>query len=94
MDAIIVKGVAESPFPNTYSGAILDAVKVINAHIPSLSDEDETEVVRLASNALFNDGDVADLAVRTCSCGVHLDGFYQYVDHLVAMFGGESHIGG
>jgi len=75
-------------------GAAKDVTTTILAHVPSLSDSDEIEIIRLASNALFGDGDVADLAIRTCSCGVHLDSVYGYVDHLVAVFGGESHIGG
>lgn len=71
-----------------------EAIATIKAHIPSLSDEDETEITRLASNALFGDGDVADLAIRTCRCGAAIDGFYGYVDHLISVFGGESHYGG
>lgn len=69
-------------------------VRTILDHVPSLSDSDETKVIQLAGNVLFNEGDAADLALRTCSCGHDIDGFYQYVDHLVAVFGGESHIGG
>lgn len=69
-------------------------IETIKQHVPSLSDYDEIEVTRLASAALFGDGDVADLALRTCACGTAIDGFYQYVDHLIAVFGGESHLGG
>ena len=69
-------------------------IATIKEHVPSLSDVDETVIVQSAGNALFGDGDVADLAVRTCSCGRGIDGFYEYVDHLIAVFGGESHIGG
>jgi hypothetical protein len=76
-----------------------EVIKTIHAHVPSLSDSDDRElderrynsdVDRYGQQAVDN----ADLALRTCSCGVHLDGFYQYVDHLTAVFGGESHIGG
>jgi len=70
----------------------MDPIETITAHIPSMSEEDETEIVRLASAALFDDGDVADLALRTCACGASIDGFYGYVDHLTAVFGGESHL--
>ena len=91
MDPIITKGVAEAPFPNTYSVAILDAIKVINAHVPSLSDKNWKEITGLL---LDPESDCADLAIRTCACGARIDGFYQYVDHLVALLGGESHIGG
>ena len=70
----------------------MTALETITAHIPSMSEEDETEIVRLASAALFDDGDVADLALRTCACGASIDGFYGYVDHLIAVFGGESHL--
>jgi len=70
----------------------MDPIETITAHIPSMSEEDETEIVRLASAALFDDGDVADLALRTCACGASIDGFYGYADHLIAVFGGESHL--
>lgn len=69
-------------------------IKVIEAHVPNLSDENESENALNASNALFGDGDIADAAIRTCACGERVDGFYQYVDHLIAVFGGESHLGG
>jgi hypothetical protein len=78
-----------------------DAIDTINAHIPSLTDANDEEiterVARFSSLIALDDSgytDVADLALRTCACGVPIDGFYQYVDHLVAVFGGESHIGG
>jgi len=64
------------------------AIEVIRQHIPSLSEQDERDI-----NEAAWDGDAADLALRTCACGVRIDGFYAYVDHLIAVFGGESHIG-
>lgn len=65
--------------------------KTILDHVPSISDEDDAAIV---ANILADDTDTADLAIRTCACGAPIDGFYQYVDHLVAVFGGESHLGG
>ena len=75
------------------------AIALIRAHIPSLTLRDEVTITRgavdlVASAFSEREADVADLAVRTCACGKHLDGFYEYVDHLIAVFGGESHYGG
>jgi hypothetical protein len=78
-------------------------VEVIHKHIPSLSDEDEASIYStmtqiLASTFDFDPShkspDVADLAVRTCRCGAPIADYYSYVDHLTALFGGESHYGG
>jgi hypothetical protein len=69
-------------------------IATIHEHIPSLSDSDEAEIIKLTGNVLFNEGDVADLALRTCRCGAPIDGFYGYVDHLTAVFGGTSYFGG
>jgi hypothetical protein len=82
MDPIIIKGVAEAPFPNTYALAILDAVKVIKDHIPSLSDEDEDLIYERVTR-WDEDVTAADYALRTCHCGKQIDGFYEYVDHLM-----------
>jgi len=58
-------------------------IEVIDAHIPSLSDAAEATMDSLM--ALDNGiNDWADFAVRTCSCGARIDGFYEYVDHLKA----------
>lgn len=90
MDPIITRGVAESPFPNTYSSGVLDARNVIKAHVPSLTDlAAEVILTRLTDD----DTDVADLAVRQCACGLMLDGYYEYVDHVVELLGGESFLG-
>ena len=56
--------------------------KLVDEHIPSLSDADDAEM----DLGRFNyEVDNADLALRTCRCGVRIDGFYEYVDHLKAM---------
>lgn len=65
--------------------------ETILAHVPSLTDKDDRAI---CAAILAPDTDTADLALRTCACGQPIDGFYQYVDHLIAVFGGESHIGG
>ena len=70
---------------------------VLFKHVPSLSDEDAAQIVEnivMITGSHEDQTDIADLALRTCSCGVRLDGFYQYVDHLNAVFGGETHFGG
>jgi len=81
MDPIIVKGVAESPFPNTYAMAILDAVKVIKAHIPSITDEMDED------QDLYPRDELGDYIgdQRICRCGLAIDGFYDYVEHLKEM---------
>ncbi len=62
--------------------------ELLREHTPSLTDEDEYEIndkaVDLVNSAILGTGDVdvADLARRTCRCGVRIDGFYEYIDHL------------
>ena len=70
-------------------------IPTIQQHIPSLSDADERVMDgRRAFDGTDYTTDLADLALRTCACGAPIDGYYQYVDHLIAVFGGESHYGG
>jgi hypothetical protein len=64
---------------------------VLRDHVPSLTDKDERDIL---AAILSDDSDVADLAVRTCACGVRIDSFYAYVDHLASLFGGEPITGG
>ena len=72
-----------SPFPNTFREGVRAAISVIDQHIPSITDEIEEELTERAEQFGFSaDGDVADLAIRTCHCGARIDGFYEYVDHL------------
>lgn len=71
-------------------------IVLLGNHIPSLSDEDERdidnlvfEIARLSlSFEAHRTPDTADLARRTCHCGVKIDGFYEYVDHLKEVFRG------
>ena len=69
-------------------GYFKDAIVAqIDAHIPSLSDEDDAKLDELRFNTAFDrlgmpEVDNADLAIRTCRCGEAIDGFYEYVDHL------------
>lgn len=51
----------------------------LNQHGAYLSEHDEAEIER----RLGADADIADLALRTCLCGVRLDGFDDYHAHLV-----------
>jgi hypothetical protein len=94
VDPVIVKGVAESPFPNTYSAGILDAIKVIRAHIPSITDDmDEGEEEPWTD--LWPRDDMGDYVgdKRVCHCGLVLDGYYEYVEHLIEMLGGKGMVG-
>ncbi|MEO6326081.1 MAG: hypothetical protein ABIQ65_15755 [Thermoanaerobaculia bacterium] len=63
-----------------------ETFEIIDQHIPSLSDENEAEILDNAMLlGIYDEGvgvDVADLAIRTCHCGVRIDGFYEYVAHL------------
>jgi len=58
------------------------AVNFLNAHGPYISDEDEAEIEALVASA----ADVADLALRSCLCGVRFDGVDAYHAHLVRLF--------
>lgn len=85
MDPILVEGVAKTPFPNTYSTAVLDVIKVIRAHVPSITRAIEEE----EDWPLDLDGEyIGDK--RECRCGLRLDGFYEYVDHLIELLGGQG----
>ena len=63
-----------------------DPIQIINQHIPSLSDTNEVQIWDTMRSMLTwpeeSEADTADLAIRTCSCGRHIDGFYDYTDHL------------
>lgn len=57
----------------------MTVIEVIDAHIPSLTDEDDLAI----DGAMYQVGNTnADLAIRTCMCGKKIDGFYEYTDHL------------
>lgn len=55
---------------------------VIDEHIPSLTEEDEEVIETVIGDGVVATADLGDLAVRTCACGVAIDGFYEYVNHL------------
>lgn len=59
---------------------------LLEAHYPSMTRADEAEIaIRLARGE-----DAAELALRTCACGKHVDGFYEYVDHLKDVLRGQD----
>jgi hypothetical protein len=58
----------------------------LRAHFVYMSNSDEEELVTRASRV---DGDVADIALRTCLCGARIDGFDEYANHLEAVFGAD-----
>lgn len=53
----------------------------LDEHGPYMSDADEEEIIRRIAVT----EDVADLALRTCTCGRRLDGFDDYFEHLRAV---------
>ena len=65
----------------------MTAIEILKAHIPSLTDENEDEIDQLRYGMSGNGqmADNADLAIRTCSCGRRIDGFYEYVNHLASV---------
>ena len=60
----------------------LAILRVLNEHTPDLTEGDEEEIWK----AVDGDGDPADFAIRTCPCGQPIDGYYEYVAHLKAVF--------
>jgi len=58
-----------------------DCIAIIDAHIPSLTDEDE-DLIYERTTRWDEDVTAADYALRTCHCGQHIDGFYDFVDHI------------
>jgi hypothetical protein len=71
----------------------VNVLDVINNHIPSISDADEVDIADRIQRWMIgadDDVDVADLALRTCNCGLRITGFYEYVDHLKAMIEKET----
>ena len=59
----------------------MTAIEILKAHVPSLTDQDADAIYFAVANP---EADAADFAIRTCSCGQKLDGFYEYVDHLAS----------
>ena len=60
----------------------MDLKALLEAHTPNLTDENDA-VIRAS---MFDDeADLADLAVRTCSCGRLITGYYDYQAHLLAV---------
>ena len=68
----------------------VEAIAIIKAHIPSVTREMD------ADEELYPQTDLGYYCgeQRVCQCGLKLEGYYDYVDHLITMLGGESHIGG
>jgi len=67
-----------------------DAIAILNQHYAHLTDEDEVDI-GFSLGFARDDVDLASLALRTCQCGVRVDGFYEYLDHLKAMLRKETH---
>jgi len=86
----------EQPPDEPYNPVKDIVIKTIREHIPSLTDEDDAAITDRILDQIDSrsgdEGDNADLALRTCMCGVKIDGYYSYVDHLITVFGGESHL--
>jgi hypothetical protein len=60
----------------------MDPIRVVLDHAVYLSEADEAEILRRASET----ADVGELALRTCQCGAQIDGFDMYTDHLHEVF--------
>jgi hypothetical protein len=58
----------------------MKAKELIEQHRPYISDGDEKRIIDL-SGETWN-FDAGDLAIRTCKCGLPLDGFDEYVPHI------------
>jgi hypothetical protein len=58
------------------------ALAALDAHGVYLSEADEAELIRRVAVT----GDVGDLSLRTCQCGVRVDGFDAYWEHLREVF--------
>ena len=69
----------------------MDPIALIRAHIPSLTDRAKALLDEALLAASGEEGGLAyeDAAIRECACGVILDGFYAYADHLIELFGGK-----
>lgn len=64
------------------------AVGIIQQHIPSLTDMAEIVIdgrYEDQNNDMENPWDWAEFAFRVCHCGLPIDGYYEYVDHLIAV---------
>ena len=60
---------------------LTDPIAIINAHIPSITDEMDEDPDMLPKD------DIGDYCgdQRVCHCGVQIDGYYDYVEHLKEM---------
>lgn len=75
-----------------------EIIGLLHEHHPSLTDANEEEITAsvfaiVGESLTFNgrpgeETDVASLAIRTCACGLRIDGFDEYVFHLGEVFGG------
>lgn len=61
-------------------------IELLDAHGVALVDQDEADIWGRIEEGLggYHAYDVADLAIRTCRCGVRIDGFDEYLAHLKA----------
>jgi hypothetical protein len=71
----------DKAFPNTFLTGARAVLGLIDRHTPNLTDENEEEIAQRWADS----NDVSDSAIRTCSCGERLEGFYAYQDHLKYM---------
>lgn len=67
---------------------IAEITEILNEHVPSLTAYDEVRINEQMGRDLAEYGyyDNGNLALRTCACGVMIDGFYEYHDHLLEIF--------
>lgn len=62
-----------------------DVLRVLEGHCASLAPKDEAEILTRVEAG----GDASEFAVRTCSCGLRIEDFYHYLDHLKAVIDSE-----
>lgn len=94
-DPELLRRARESAFPNTFGEGVLAALDVIRRHIPSITDAmDEGEEEPWID--LWPRDDMGDYVgdKRVCHCGLVLDGYYEYIDHLAELLSGQKSIHG
>jgi len=70
-----------------WADGLAAAISIIDQHTPSIENDDADEMDALDASGSLDADDWGNFARRTCACGVKIDGFYEYVDHLKTVLG-------